>query len=139
MRHDLDLKDVLIIGGGPAGLSLAVNLARSLHSVVVFDSGQYRNALLPYLHGAVGWDHQNPSAIRKQMRDDLVNRYDTTTIVETTVQKVSKDENKGSQPTFKVSDDQGRVWLGRKLVLATGVSDVLPNIPGYKECWVDGM
>lgn len=130
--------DVLIIGGGPAGLSAAVNLARSLHTVVVFDSGKYRNALLPHLHGAVGWDHENPSSIRTQMQKDLLARYDTTTIVPTAVATVARTEN-GGRVRFVVTDAEGKAWTGRKLVLATGVSDVLPDVPGYESCWVNGM
>lgn len=131
-----EMNDILIVGGGPAGLSLAVNLARSLHSVVVFDSGQYRNGLLPHLHGVVGWDHQDSGSIRQKMRGDLA-RYSTASLVETTVRFVAKE---GEDPaTYRVTDDEGRVWLGRKLALATGVSDILPDIPGYEECWVRGM
>lgn len=131
------VKDVLIIGGGPAGLSAAINLARSLHTVVIFDSGQYRNALLPYLHGAPGLDHQDPASIRIQMQKDLLARYDTTTIANVAVEYVARLDRKRTQ--FCVTDSDGKQWYGRRLVLATGVSDILPDIPGYESCWVKGM
>jgi thioredoxin reductase len=71
------------------------------------------------------------------MQKDLMARYNTTIIVNTTVERVARLE--GEQTRFEVVDAQGRHWLGRKLVLATGVSDLLPDIPGYESCWVKGM
>lgn len=132
-----DVKDALIIGGGPAGLSVAINLARSLHTVVVFDSGKYRNALLPHLHGAPGWDHEDPASIRTQMQKDLLARYETATIACVEVSHVSRLQE--LRTIFIVTDASGKIWQGRKLVLATGVSDILPEMPGYDSCWVKGM
>lgn len=129
--------DVLIVGGGPAGLSAALNLARSLHTVIIFDSEQYRNSLLPYLHGVPGWDHEDPASVRTRMQKDLLARYDTVSIVRTTVSRVAQIQ--GPKTCFSVVDIAGREWSGRKLVLATGVSDILPDIPGYADGWVKGM
>ncbi|KAI8632632.1 thioredoxin reductase glit [Xylariaceae sp. FL1651] len=129
--------DILIVGGGPAGLSAAVNLARSLHTVIIFDSGQYRNALLPHLHGVPGWDHEDPATIRTRMHKDLLARYNTVSIVQTTVTRVNHLSDARSR--FSVVDSEGREWFGKKLILATGVSDILPDIPGYKESWVKGI
>jgi gliotoxin/aspirochlorine biosynthesis thioredoxin reductase len=132
-----EIYDVLIIGGGPAGLSAATNLARSLHTVVIFDSKEYRNALLPHLHGVPGWDHEDPSSIRTRMQKDLIARYDTAQIVHVPATHAARCD-KGSA-NFCVTDATKREWFGRKLVLATGVSDLLPDLPGYESCWVNGM
>ncbi|KAI1176316.1 thioredoxin reductase glit [Nemania sp. FL0916] len=129
--------DVLIVGGGPAGLSAALNLARSLHTAIVFDSEQYRNALLPHLHGVPGWDHEDPASIRTRMQKDLLARYNTVSIIRTTISRVAKVD--GPQTRFSVADTSGREWSGKKLILATGVSDILPDIPGYADGWVKGI
>ncbi|KAI1120160.1 thioredoxin reductase glit [Nemania abortiva] len=125
--------DVLIVGGGPAGLSAALNLARSLYTVIVFDSEQYRNALLPHLHGVPGWDHEDPASVRTRMQKDLLARYETVSIVRTTVNRAAQIE--GPKTRFSVVDTAGREWSGRRL----GVSDLLPDIPGYTDGWVTGI
>ncbi|KAI0107205.1 thioredoxin reductase glit [Nemania sp. FL0031] len=129
--------DVLIVGGGPAGLSAALNLARSLHTAIIFDSEQYRNTLLPHLHGVPGWDHEDPASVRTRMQKDLLARYNTVSIVRTTINRVAQIE--GPKVSFLAVDTAGREWSGRKLVLATGVSDILPDIPGYTNSWVKGI
>src|SRR5436190_16266501 len=66
-----ELHDVLIIGGGPAGLSAALSLARLLHTVVVFDSGVYRNRFADRMHTLSTWDHQRPADYRAAARKEL--------------------------------------------------------------------
>lgn len=58
--------DTLLIGGGPAGLSAALALARQLHSAVVFDSGVYRNALSKHMHTVATWDHKDPARVPRR-------------------------------------------------------------------------
>ena len=135
--HPEEVYDVLIVGGGPAGLSAATSLARSLHTVVIFDSKQYRNARLPHLHGAPGWDHEDPASIRTKMQKDLIARYNTTKLLEHGASRAAQCEE--GRARFVVTDEKGMEWFGRKLVIATGVSDILPNLPGYDMCWVNGM
>lgn len=137
MNGQTEVYDVLIIGGGPAGLSAATSLARSLHTVVIFDSREYRNVLSPHLHGMPGWDHEDPSSIRTRMQKDLMARYDTTQIVHVAAKHAARCDKE--RANFCVEDGNGREWFGRKLVLATGVSDLLPDLPGYESCWVKGM
>lgn len=127
--------DVLIIGGGPAGLSAATGLARQLYTAVVFDSGVYRNNLAHAMHNVLTWDHQSPAAFRKKGRDDLLKRYATISFQDTEVKSVAKT----SSGLFEAKDAEGKSWLGRKLVIATGVRDVYPDIDGYGDCWATGM
>ena len=129
------LLDVLIIGGGPAGLSAATGLARQLYTAVVFDSGVYRNQLAKHMHNVLTWDHQNPADFRKKGREDILKRYATISFQDTEVKSVAKSV-KGH---FELEDAQGKTWKGRKLVLATGVKDVFPDIEGYGNCWARGM
>ncbi|OBT38622.1 hypothetical protein VE00_10790 [Pseudogymnoascus sp. WSF 3629] len=125
------LLDVLIIGGGPGGLSVATGLARQLYTAVVFDSGLYRNARSQHMHNVATWDHRSPAEFRAKARDDLLARYNTIQFVNTTIESVSKT------PTgvFQTTDSTGKVWEGRKLVLATGIRDVYPEIEGYDDVW----
>ena len=127
--------DVLIIGGGPAGLSCATGLARQLYTAVVFDSGVYRNSLTKHMHNVLTWDHQDPADFRKKGREDILKRYSTINFQDTEIQRVAKTE-KGQ---FELEDVHGRKWTGKKLVLATGIRDVYPDIEGYDECWGLGM
>ena len=132
---DSPILDALIIGGGPAGLSAALGLARLLHTAVVFDSGTYRNASSKHMHTVATWDHRDPADFRASIRKDLLARYNTIGFVDALVESVSKAEN----GLFKVTDVNGKGWLGKKVILASGVHDIYPDIPGYSECWGKGM
>ncbi|KAF4335434.1 thioredoxin reductase [Fusarium beomiforme] len=127
--------DALVIGGGPAGLSTATGLVRQVYRVAVFDSGVYRNASSNHMHNLAAWDHQSPAEFRSKARKDLLDRYGDL------VQFVDKqvDIAKKTDSGFEVVDADGITWTGRKLVLATGWKDHLPDIPGYSECWAKGI
>ncbi|CAD6585422.1 MAG: hypothetical protein ASARMPREDX12_001995 [Alectoria sarmentosa] len=127
--------DVLIIGGGPAGLSTATGLARQLYTAVVFDSGVYRNQLATHMHNVLTWDHQSPADFRSKGREDILKRYATIKFQDTEIKSVAKTQ----QGHFELKDAQGKTWTGRKLVLATGVRDVFPDIEGYGNCWARGI
>ncbi|KAH8887791.1 FAD/NAD(P)-binding domain-containing protein [Thozetella sp. PMI_491] len=127
--------DCLIIGAGPAGLATATALARQQHTALVFDSRVYRNAIATHMHNFLGWDHRNPADLRKQARDDLLARYPSIHFHDTSVVQLRKLES-GS---FEALDDAGEKFIGRTVCLATGVKDLMPEIPGYAECWGRGI
>ncbi|KAI1912879.1 hypothetical protein LOZ53_003094 [Ophidiomyces ophidiicola] len=129
------LLDVLIIGGGPAGLSTALGLARQLHSAVIFDSGVYRNDLASHMHNVVTWDDRAPADFRAAGRKELLERYRTIQVENVRVDEVRKDTN----GYFEAKDASGQIWWGRKLVLAVGVRDISPDIHGYADCWGKGI
>ncbi|KAL4879934.1 hypothetical protein BJY04DRAFT_219738 [Aspergillus karnatakaensis] len=132
------LLDALIIGAGPAGLSVATGLARQLHTAVVFDSGLYRNARTSHMHNVVGWDHANPKDFRKKAREDLLARYSTIRFEDRAIEavrKVHSESEKENKKVFEATDTEGNAWYARKLVLATGVKDLPLDIPGFEECW----
>ena len=135
LDNNTSLLDVLIIGGGPAGLSVATGLARQLYTAAVFDSGVYRNERAAEMHNFVTWDHRNPAEFRKKARDDLLGRYQTIQFVDKEIESVQKTPD----GYFEASDASSHVWRGRKLVLAAGVRDLIPDIDGYDECWGRGM
>ncbi|KAF5591248.1 thioredoxin reductase [Fusarium subglutinans] len=127
--------DALVIGGGPAGLSVATGLVRQVYKVAVFDSGVYRNAPSNHMHNFAAWDHMSPAEFRSKARQDLLGRYANL------VQFVDKqvDVAKKTDSGFELVDADGITWTGRKLFLATGWKDLFPDIPGYPECWAKGI
>ncbi|GKT39876.1 thioredoxin-1 [Colletotrichum spaethianum] len=128
--------DALIIGAGPAGLATATALSRQLYTSVLFDSGLYRNARATNMHNVLGFDHVSPAVFRAKARDDIMSRYaESVTFADVEVLKTSKVR----EGLFKVEDAQGKTWFGRRLVLATGVTDIMPDIQGYGDCWGRGI
>ncbi|RHZ61469.1 NAD(P)/FAD-dependent oxidoreductase [Aspergillus thermomutatus] len=124
--------DCLIVGGGPAGLATALGLCRALRTAVVFDSLTYRNSLAEHMHNFPTWDHANPADYRAAARRELTEgRYGTVTLSDAALRRVWKLDS----GEFEATDVTGKVWRGRKLVLATGVRDEIPSVPGYAACW----
>lgn len=128
--------DALIIGAGPAGLSSALTLSRAMQTAAVFDSGVYRNQRASHMHTLPTWDHQNPADYRRAARQELLSRYKTVEFHDTTLTHIVKKDDGGG---FQVTGAEGERWNGRSVILAMGVSDLLPDIEGYDDCWVTGM
>ncbi|KAF4444410.1 hypothetical protein F53441_11135 [Fusarium austroafricanum] len=130
------LYDVLIIGGGPGGLSMAAALARQVYSALILDSGVYRNAPTKHMHNVVGFDHVEPEAFRAKAREDLQKRYESIEYKSATIATVRKTD----AGIFEAVDEKGTVYQGKKLGLGTGVRDVLEEQPdGYADCWGNGI
>ncbi|KAI1755260.1 FAD/NAD(P)-binding domain-containing protein [Xylaria castorea] len=127
--------DVLILGGGPAGLAVAGGLARQLHTAVVFSSGSFRNGAATHMHNVPGWDHENPADFRAKSKTDILSRYSTIQFRDVSVANVRKLES----GRFEVVDDAGDKYEGRKIVIASGIRDIMPGIPGYSELWGKGI
>lgn len=115
--------DCAIVGGGPAGLSAALVLGRACRKVVVFDDGKPRNAVTRHTHGFLTRDGATPQAMRKLAWEDL-NRYDTVKLVREKVTEAVR-WNAG----FRLVTANGNQYAARKLLLATGLSETLPDIP----------
>ena len=127
--------DILVIGGGPAGLSAVLALARQRHTVVLFDSGQYRNGNANHFHTVLTWDHKNPKDFRAVARANIKSGYETTTFRDVAVEKIQKTDD----GLFEATDREGKLWKGKKVILATGVVDIYPDFEGYDDCWASGM
>ena len=119
--------DVVVVGGGAAGLSGAVALARSRRSVLVVDAGDPRNAPAGHVHNFLTRDGTPPAEIYASGRAE-VTRYGGQ--VET-----------GRVTTLSRDGDRFRVGVGprtvtaRRLLIATGLRDELPDVPGLAARW----
>ncbi len=118
--------DAVIVGGGPAGLSAALVLARCRRRVVVFDSGRYRNAQARAVHAYLTRDGTPPDALRALAREE-VQRYGVE------VRPATVTAARRLPDHFEVTIDSGEVAVARQLLLATGVVDRLPVIEGLEQ------
>jgi len=122
--------DVIIIGAGPAGLSAALMLGRCRRSVLVCDSGRPRNAASKTLNGFITRDGTSPGDFLRLAREDLA-KYDTVTLLHMFVEVAECQPDR----RFSVLLENGDRCVARKLLLATGVCDNLPEIPGFAELY----
>src|SRR3954471_345856 len=116
--------DVIIVGAGPAGLSAALILGRCCRDVLVFDTGIYRNAASHALHGYLTRDGTPPLELLTLGREQLA-PYDTVRLEHAEVV-----DARCVGGTFTVTLRDGSTRRCRKLLIATGVVDVLPAIDG---------
>jgi thioredoxin reductase len=123
--------DVAIIGGGPAGLQAALTLGRIHRNAVLFDDGTYRNATVSHMHNVVANDGTPPEEFRGHARKQLA-AYDTITVREERVDTVEEVDG-----TFHLRVADGSILTADVLILATGVRDTLPAVPGLDGLWGD--
>lgn len=121
--------EVIIIGGSYSGLSAAMALGRSLRKVLVIDAGKPCNRQTPHSHNFLTQDGKTPAQISTIARQQ-VELYDTVTFLSDNA--VSGKKSNGS---FEIQTESGKEFQSRKLILATGVKDIMPDIPGFAECW----
>lgn len=136
-----EISDVLVIGGGPAGLAAALSLCRQNHSVTVFDSGDYRNKYASEMHMVSTWDHRPPGEYLAASREELSRRYaDQFKLVKEELTAIERTPGTArGLSVFEARDEAGGEWKGRKVILATGVRDLLPFIDGFEDCWGTGV
>jgi thioredoxin reductase len=121
--------DVVIAGGGPAGLNAALVLGRAQRSVVLTDTGEPRNAPVHAMHGFLSRDGANPSEFRGVARHEL-HRYPSVEIHEIGIENARRDGE-----DFELCLGDGKTARARRLLLATGVADDLPPIAGLADRW----
>lgn len=121
--------EVIIIGGSYAGLSAAMSLGRSLRSVLVIDSGLPCNRQTPRSQNFLTHDGDTPAQIAAEARRKLAN-YQTIEFFDGIAVDVEKIGVR-----FNVSTETGEKFAARKIIFATGIRDLLPDIPGFADCW----
>jgi thioredoxin reductase len=124
--------DVVIIGGGAAGLSAATTLGRALRSVLVIDSGTPRNAPAAGVHGLLSRDGMNPGELLSIGRREVLS-YGGTVVDDEAVSARRTPEG------FEVILGDGRRFSARRLLVTTGLTDELPAIDGLREQWGKGV
>ena len=121
--------DVIIVGGSFSGLSAAMQLVRGRRNVVLIDANSPRNRFAKTSHGVFGLDGKTPAQIRTTALSQLSD-YPTFHLVEDMAIKVDK-----TPEGFCVTLRNGATYSAKKLILTTGITDQLPDIPGVKEHW----
>lgn len=127
-----DAVDVVVIGGGAAGLAGALQLVRQRRSVLVVDAGEPRNAPAHEMHGYLGFDGRSPAELVSTGRAEVAaygGRLVSDAVVEVT----------GADGGFAVALGSGSVVGARRILVATGGVDVLPDVPGLAEHWGEGV
>ncbi len=122
--------DVIIVGAGPAGLNAAQILGRCRRTVLICDHGRPRNAASRALHGYLTRDGIDPREFRAIGRQEL-RRYETVELRDV----AATDAQCEPSGQFRVTLADGAVVRSRKLLVATGVCDNLPDIPGLQEMY----
>jgi thioredoxin reductase len=125
--------DAVVIGGGAAGLNGALMLARSRRSVLVIDGGSPRNAPAEGVHGLLGMDGTAPAELLRRGREE-VRRYGGR-VVAGEVTSAFPAVSTGGDPRFTIALADGRTLQARRVLVATGLRDVLPDVPGLAQHW----
>jgi thioredoxin reductase len=121
--------DVLVIGGGAAGLSAALVLSRARRAVLVVDSGTPRNAPASHMHGFLSRDGLPPGELLAVGRDEV--RGYGATVLDGAVTELAPAGSAG----FSVLLADGQRFSARRVLVATGLRDELPDIAGLRERW----
>lgn len=131
-EHGETPRDVVVIGGGAAGLSAALTLARARRRVTVVDAGEPRNAPAAGVHGLLALDGVSASDLLARGRGE-VEGYGGEILAGRVVDARAVGDG------FEVTLRDGAVLPTRRLLIATGVADQLPDIPGVREQWGNGV
>jgi thioredoxin reductase len=123
--------DVAVVGAGSAGLQAALTLGRMNRPVAVFGTDRYRNDPAAEMHNFLGHDGTPPAELRTAARADL-ERYPTVDLREQAVTAIEGDAG-----AFTLRTADGGDVRARRVLLATGVADTLPDIPGLDALWGD--
>lgn len=124
MNASENIYDVIIIGAGPAGLSAALVLGRCRRKLLLFDSGKPRNNKSHGIHGYLTRDGIKPAEFLR-IGNEEIKKYK--------IQKIDSEIVNAfkSESHFKVTDEKNLTYQAKKILIATGISDNIPDIPGF--------
>lgn len=125
----MEIQDVIIVGGGPAGLNAAVVLGRCRRKVLLFDTAEHRNRYSHGVHNYLTRDNVLPHEFLKICRTEI-DKYGIVYINK----KITK-ARKNDDELFVVKDEEGTVYHAKKLLIATGLIDNVPEVEGFKEMY----
>ncbi|MGY4538223.1 thioredoxin reductase [Mucilaginibacter sp. UYNi724] len=121
--------DVIIVGGSFAGLSAALSLGRSVRNVLVIDSGEPCNKKASESHNFLTQDGETPAAIALKARKQL-EFYTSVKLLAGTAKAVIQKDN-----YFELTTALAETFTAKKILFATGIKDLMPDIPGFADCW----
>ncbi|MBQ4822282.1 NAD(P)/FAD-dependent oxidoreductase [Aquimarina sp. MMG016] len=128
MKED-NIFEVIIIGGSYAGLSAAMALGRSLRKVLIIDTNKPCNRQTPRSHNFITLDGKTPKEISTLARQQ-VEKYKTVSFYNDLAITGTKTKN-----GYNISTLSNKTFSAKKIIFATGIKDVMPNILGFAECW----
>lgn len=126
---DVSFFDVIIIGGSYAGLSAGMALGRAMKKVLIVDSGQPCNIHTPHSHNFLTQDGKSPKEIAGIGKEEVL-KYETVHFHEGHAIKVNKVSD-----GFEICLLSGVIFSAKKLIFATGVKDIMPQLDGFSACW----
>lgn len=121
--------DVIIIGGSYSGLSAAMTLGRAVRSVLIIDSGKPCNIQTPHSHNFITQDGKTPNNISELAKQQIL-KYETVRFYKGLAVSAIKAEK-----TFEITTKTKDLFTAKKLIIATGIKDIMPLINGFSACW----
>ncbi len=121
--------EVIIVGGSYAGLSAGLALGRSLRKTLIIDSGKPCNRQTPHSHNFLTQDGKKPWDIANLGKKQVA-AYDSVSFLN----ELAIDGKK-TDTGFEIRTESGTVFQAKKLIFATGIKDIMPEIKGFAECW----
>ncbi|WP_353114633.1 NAD(P)/FAD-dependent oxidoreductase [Microbacterium sp.] len=125
--------DAIILGGGAAGLSAGIVLARTGVKTVLVDDRTPRNAVAAHMHGFLSRDGMDPAELLQSGRREMIG-FGGRILAASAVRAEERAEG-----GFQVTLDEGSELRAPALLVATGLSDGLPQLPGVRELWGDSV
>jgi len=121
--------EVIIIGGSYAGLSAAMALGRALRSVLIIDAGEPCNRQTPHSHNFITHDGETPALISAKAKGQVLKYPTVKFLAAKATQGLKTDAG------FEIITDTNETFSAKKLLFATGIKDIMPEIDGFAQCW----